>query len=67
MARFVGSILQRSCHYKPINSDDIGDKVLTKDGSRSVPAASFELKFVCGIPGEPFLVSRFMHILRSSA
>jgi hypothetical protein len=29
MARFVG--LQRSCHYKLINSDDIGDKVLTID------------------------------------
>jgi hypothetical protein len=26
MARFIGSVLQRSCHYKLINNDDIGDK-----------------------------------------
>ena len=32
MARFIGSVLQRSCHYKLINNDDIGDKVLSIDG-----------------------------------
>jgi hypothetical protein len=26
MARFIGSVLQRSCHYKLINNDDVGDK-----------------------------------------
>jgi hypothetical protein len=31
MARFIGSVLQRSCHYKLINNDDIGDKMLSID------------------------------------
>jgi hypothetical protein len=31
MARFIGSALHRSCHYKLINNDDIGHKVLSID------------------------------------
>lgn len=31
MARFIGSVLQRSCHYKLINNDDIGGKVVSND------------------------------------
>lgn len=34
MARFIGSVLQRSCHYKLINNDDIGHKVLSIDDVR---------------------------------
>jgi hypothetical protein len=36
MARFIGSVLQRSCHYKLINIDDIGDKVLSIDGKPDI-------------------------------